>query len=98
MSLRAAKTIAACQRFSGVTKNAPALQYQEENRAVQVPEFCKSFPLHIKLPIASSAHLSHRTSLVFVVGVIAFLSGRASSLLLRGLIIHSLKNRLLGRL
>ncbi len=98
MRRRTENTIAACQRFSGVINTAQALQYQEENTAVQVPAFCKSLPLHIKLPIAPSAHLSQRTSFVFVVGVMAFLSGKASSLLLRGRITQVLRNFLVSRL
>ena len=95
MSLRTAKTIAACRRLVGVINKAQALQYQDEYIAVHVQEFCKSFHLHIKLAIQSSDRLSHLTSFVFVVGEIAFLRGITSILLLRGLIIHSLKNNLL---
>ena len=39
-----------CQRLSGITKNAPALQKPEDNKAVNVPECCKSLPAHNILP------------------------------------------------
>ncbi len=73
-----------------MTKKAPALPYPEENSAVPVLECCKSFPKHIKLPIAPSAHFVPRKSLVLVAGVIEFFRGKASVLFDLGLSTHSL--------
>lgn len=78
MSLRTAKTIAACQRLTGVTKKAHALLNHEESNAVSVDAGWISFHAQSIHPIALSAHIVPRTSLKFVAGVIEFFNGIAS--------------------
>lgn len=85
----------ACQRFSGVTKNAPGLLYQDDNNAVNLA-CCKSLELTSILAIALSDHFVQRKSFTDIAGVIAFFNGITSVLFAFGLSIHSLKNRLLG--
>jgi hypothetical protein len=95
---RTVKIIADFQRFSEVTKKAQALLNPDESNAVSVEAGCISFHAQSILHIAQSAHLVHRTSLKFVAGVMAFLSGIESLELDLGLFIHSPKYVVFGKL
>src|SRR5665213_460408 len=97
INLLTENTIAACQRFLSVTKKPPALQYPEDNSAVN-EVCCKSLPGQIILAIAPSAHFVPLTSFIFVVGETAFFKGIASTSFALVLLIQLLNNCAFGKL